>query len=106
MRSLIRNFLAHRKHVIRLVVGLLLVGSNYVGITGTYQHVLRLTAQLWKARCSATDGRVTCKLIVDGNEIPFENRRFLLTDFTASNIGTPAHPWLPYYREDRPDALG
>jgi cytochrome c peroxidase len=30
----------------------------------------------------------------------------LFTDFTASNIGTPANPALPYYREDRPDALG
>ncbi|MGY4474547.1 cytochrome c peroxidase [Bradyrhizobium sp. USDA 3364] len=30
----------------------------------------------------------------------------LFTDFTASNIGTPANPRLPYYREDRPDTLG
>jgi cytochrome c peroxidase len=30
----------------------------------------------------------------------------LFTDFTASNIGTPANPRLPYYKEDRPDALG
>ena len=30
----------------------------------------------------------------------------LFTDFTASNIGTPANPRLPYYRENRPDALG
>lgn len=30
----------------------------------------------------------------------------LFTDFTASNIGTPANPRLPYYREDRPDARG
>lgn len=30
----------------------------------------------------------------------------LFTDFTASNIGTPANPRLPYYREDRSDALG
>jgi cytochrome c peroxidase len=30
----------------------------------------------------------------------------LFTDFTASNIGTPANPRLPYYDEDRPDALG
>jgi cytochrome c peroxidase len=30
----------------------------------------------------------------------------LFTDFTASNIGTPANPRLPYYGEDRPDALG
>ena len=26
----------------------------------------------------------------------------LFTDFTASNIGTPANPLLPYYAEDRP----
>ncbi|WP_207801747.1 cytochrome-c peroxidase [Phenylobacterium hankyongense] len=30
----------------------------------------------------------------------------LFTDFTASNIGTPANPRLPYLRENRPDALG
>jgi cytochrome c peroxidase len=29
----------------------------------------------------------------------------VFTDFTASNIGTPANPWLPYYVEDKPDAL-
>jgi cytochrome c peroxidase len=29
----------------------------------------------------------------------------LFTDFTASNIGVPANPQLPYYTEDRPDAL-
>jgi hypothetical protein len=30
----------------------------------------------------------------------------LFTDFTASNIGTPANPLLPYYVEQRPDAHG
>jgi cytochrome c peroxidase len=30
----------------------------------------------------------------------------LFTDFTASNIGTPANPQLPYYWEDRSDARG
>jgi cytochrome c peroxidase len=30
----------------------------------------------------------------------------LFTDFTASNIGTPANPLLPYYAESRPDAAG
>src|SRR5260221_9179224 len=30
----------------------------------------------------------------------------LFTDFTASNIGTPTNPRLPYYEENRPDALG
>jgi cytochrome c peroxidase len=30
----------------------------------------------------------------------------LFTDFTASNIGTPRNPLLPYYAEDRPDARG
>jgi cytochrome c peroxidase len=30
----------------------------------------------------------------------------LFTDFTASNIGTPANPRLPYYKENQPDALG
>jgi cytochrome c peroxidase len=30
----------------------------------------------------------------------------LFTDFTASNIGTPANPRLPYYAESQPDAFG
>jgi cytochrome c peroxidase len=30
----------------------------------------------------------------------------LFTDFTASNIGAPANPLLPYYIEDQPDSLG
>jgi cytochrome c peroxidase len=30
----------------------------------------------------------------------------LFTDFTASNIGTPANPRLPYYRENHPDPRG
>lgn len=30
----------------------------------------------------------------------------LFTDFTASNIGTPANPLLPYYAEGRPDSRG
>jgi hypothetical protein len=30
----------------------------------------------------------------------------LFTDFTASDIGTPANPQLPFYMEDRPDAGG
>ncbi len=30
----------------------------------------------------------------------------LFTDFTASNIGTPANPRLPYYEENQPDGLG
>jgi cytochrome c peroxidase len=30
----------------------------------------------------------------------------LFTDFTASNIGTPANPRLPFYTENRPDAQG
>jgi cytochrome c peroxidase len=30
----------------------------------------------------------------------------LFTDFTASNIGTPANPQLPYYAAQRPDARG
>ena len=29
----------------------------------------------------------------------------LFTDFTASNIGTPANPRLPYYAEKQPDSL-
>ena len=30
----------------------------------------------------------------------------LFTDFTASNIGTPANPMLPYYAEQQPDERG
>jgi cytochrome c peroxidase len=30
----------------------------------------------------------------------------MFTDFTASNIGTPANPRLPFYAENRPDARG
>jgi cytochrome c peroxidase len=30
----------------------------------------------------------------------------LFTDFTASNIGVPANPMLPYYAEGQPDAQG
>jgi cytochrome c peroxidase len=30
----------------------------------------------------------------------------LFTDFTASNIGTPANPMLPYYAEGQPDPRG
>jgi cytochrome c peroxidase len=30
----------------------------------------------------------------------------MFTDFTASNIGSPANPRLPYYAEDRPDPRG
>jgi cytochrome c peroxidase len=30
----------------------------------------------------------------------------LFTDFTASNIGTPSNPMLPYYAEQQPDARG
>jgi cytochrome c peroxidase len=35
---------------------------------------------------------------------PVEYPQF--TDFTASNIGTPANPRLPYYAKNRPDAPG
>jgi cytochrome c peroxidase len=30
----------------------------------------------------------------------------LFTDFTASNLGVPAKPGVPYYSEDRPDSQG
>jgi cytochrome c peroxidase len=47
-----------------------------------------------KARCN------TCHRDGGPGEDP------LFTDFTASNIGTPANSHLPYYSEQRPDALG
>jgi cytochrome c peroxidase len=43
---------------------------------------------------------------------PYRTNRYkpgedpLFTDFTASNIGTPANPRLPYYAEDRADVRG
>jgi cytochrome c peroxidase len=45
---------------------------------------------------------VACDRSVDGG--PGEDPLF--TDFTASNIGTPANPRLPYYAEQQPDPRG
>jgi cytochrome c peroxidase len=47
-----------------------------------------------KANCN------TCHRDGGPGEEPF------FTDFTASNIGTPANPDLPYYQENRPDRYG
>ena len=48
-------------------------------------------------------GKAKCNLCHrDGG--PGEEPMF--TDFTASNIGTPKNPALPYYAEGRPDAAG
>jgi cytochrome c peroxidase len=46
-------------------------------------------------------GKAKCNLCHrDGGEEP------MFTDFTASNIGTPANPDLPYYAEGKPDDRG
>ncbi len=47
-----------------------------------------------KANCN------TCHRDGGPGEEPF------FTDFTASNIGAPANPLLPYYQEDHPDHFG
>ena len=47
-----------------------------------------------KANCN------TCHRDGGPGEEPF------FTDFTASNIGAPADPLLPYYQEDHPDHFG
>jgi cytochrome c peroxidase len=47
-----------------------------------------------KANCN------TCHRDGGPGEEPF------FADFTASNIGTPANPLLPYYQEDKPDRFG
>jgi cytochrome c peroxidase len=47
-----------------------------------------------KANCN------TCHRDGGPGEEPF------FTDFTASNIGTPINPSLPYYQEDQPDRFG
>src|SRR6201984_2483486 len=62
--------------------------------TFTAQEQLGYDLFRGKARCNARDR--------DG--APGEDR--LIPDVHAGSIGTPANPRLPFYRENRPDALG
>jgi cytochrome c peroxidase len=74
--------------------------------TSKYDAVLAGKEQFTKQEQSGYDlfrGKAQCNACHrDGG--PAEDPLF--TDFTASNIGTPANPRLPYYAEDQPDALG
>ena len=74
--------------------------------TSKYDAVLAGKAQFTPQEQAGNDlfrGKAQCNACHrDGG--PGEDPLF--TDFTASNIGTPANPQLPYYREDRPDAQG
>ena len=74
--------------------------------TSKYDAVLSGKAQFTtqeKAGYELFRGRAQCNACHrDGG--PGEDPLF--TDFTASNIGTPANPRLPYYAEKQPDSLG
>src|ERR1700736_5538885 len=74
--------------------------------TSKFDAVLAGTAQFTTQEQAGYDlfrGKAQCNACHrDGG--PGEDPLF--TDFTASNIGTPANPRLPYYGENRPDALG
>ncbi len=74
--------------------------------TSKYDAVLAGKAQFTAAEQAGYDlfrGKARCnECHRDGG--PGEDPLF--TDFTASNIGVPANPRLPYYVENKPDALG
>ncbi len=80
--------------------------AEVTSFTSKYDAVLAKKAQFTPQEQQGYDlfrGRAQCNTCHrDGG--PGEDPLF--TDFTASNIGTPANPRLPYYAEDRPDALG
>jgi cytochrome c peroxidase len=80
--------------------------AEVTGFTAKFDAMLAGKAQLTPQEQAGYDlfrGKAQCNACHrDGG--PGEDPLF--TDFTASNIGTPANPRLPYYREDRPDALG
>jgi cytochrome c peroxidase len=63
-------------------------------VTFTAQEQLGYDLFRGKAKCNA------CHRDGGPGEDP------LFTDFTASNIGTPPNPRLPYYAEQRPDSRG
>jgi cytochrome c peroxidase len=80
--------------------------AEVTSFTSKYDAVLAKKAQFTPQEQAGYDlfrGKAQCNTCHrDGG--PGEDPLF--TDFTASNIGTPAKPGLPYYAEDRPDALG
>jgi cytochrome c peroxidase len=80
--------------------------AEVTAFTSKFDAVLANQAQFTAQEKSGYDlfrGKAQCNTCHrDGG--PGEDPLF--TDFTASNIGTPANRRLPYYREDRPDALG
>jgi cytochrome c peroxidase len=80
--------------------------AEVTSFTSKFDAVLAKKAQLTPQEQQGYDlfrGKARCnECHRDGG--PGEDPLF--TDFTASNIGTPANPRLPYYGEDRPDALG
>ena len=82
------------------------ISAEVTVFTSKFDAVLAGKAQFTKQEQAGYDlfrGQAQCNACHrDGG--PGEDPLF--TDFTASNIGTPANPRLPYYREDRPDALG
>src|SRR5258708_1611668 len=80
--------------------------AEVTSFTSKYDAVLAKKAQFTPQEQQGYDlfrGKAQCNTCHrDGG--PGEDPLF--TDFTASNIGTPANPRLPYYAENRPDALG
>jgi cytochrome c peroxidase len=79
--------------------------AEVTSFTSKYDAVLAKKAQFTPQEQQGYDlfrGKAQCNTCHrDGG--PGEDPLF--TDFTASNIGTPANPRLPYYAESRPDAL-
>src|SRR5271165_720251 len=80
--------------------------AEVTSFTSKYDAVLAKKAQFTAQEQAGYDlfrGKARCnECHRDGG--PGEDPLF--TDFTASNIGTPANPRLPFYGEDQPDALG
>src|ERR1700736_5484772 len=80
--------------------------AEVTAFTSKYDAVLAGKAQFTPQEKTGYDlfrGKALCNTCHrDGG--PGEDPLF--TDFPASNIGTPANPRLPYYAENRPDALG
>ena len=80
--------------------------AEVTSFTSKFDAVLAQKAQFTSQEQTGYDlfrGKAQCNTCHrDGG--PGEDPMF--TDFTASNIGTPRNTRLPYYAEDRPDALG
>jgi cytochrome c peroxidase len=80
--------------------------AEVTSFTSKYDAVLAKKAQFTPQEQQGYDlfrGKARCnECHRDGG--PGEDPLF--TDFTASNIGTPANPRLPYYDENKPDGLG